>query len=100
MDLGLLSRHAQAFPVFDPAEQQALVAQLDRAGGFYPSGCRFDSGRGREAEAVRFHWRGTGHPMRDATGPFIGTALVFRLFDGGERELEEAADVPKRKAQP
>jgi hypothetical protein len=31
----------------------APVAQLDRAGGFYPSGCGFDSCRGRQVAGQR-----------------------------------------------
>jgi hypothetical protein len=34
-------------------ERTAPVAQLDRAGGFYPSGCAFESCRGRQLEKRR-----------------------------------------------
>ena len=35
----------------------APVAQLDRAGGFYPPGCGFDSCRGHEMD-IQPHWHG------------------------------------------
>src|SRR5665213_2978173 len=47
----------------------APVAQLDRAGGFYPSGCGFDSCRGRHAASE-------GPP-----GPMSTLPLTHLLWD-------------------
>ena len=44
----------------------APVAQLDRAGGFYPSGCAFKSCRGRRRPCSWARWARTGQPCRSA----------------------------------
>jgi hypothetical protein len=49
---------AEGGPGTDLPRSTAPVAQMDRAGGFYPSGCRFDSCRGHYQEV----WEGWEWP--------------------------------------
>ncbi len=50
--------------------QRAPVAQLDRADGFYPSGCAFESCRGRKVQLNRCLSGGVDRRARCGPGPF------------------------------